>query len=66
MTPSNPDGLAVALLVVEILDRLAIEHHLGGSYASSIYGTPRQTQDVDLVVDLRLGRVQAAGSDLRS
>lgn len=59
VTPSNPDGLAVALLVVEILDRLGIEHHLGGSYASSIHGTPRQTQDVDLVVDLRLDKVQA-------
>jgi hypothetical protein len=31
---------------------LAIRYHVGGSYASSIHGIPRQTQDIDLVVDL--------------
>lgn len=57
----------VALVVIGILDRLGIEHHLGGSYASSIHGTPRQTQDVDLVVDLELeaipGLIDALGRD---
>lgn len=57
MSPTDPDGLKVALFVLEILDRLAVPYHLGGSYASSIHGIPRQTQDVDLVVDLREDRI---------
>jgi D-ribose pyranose/furanose isomerase RbsD len=58
MSPTDPDGLRVALLVLEVLDRLAVPYHLGGSYASSIHGIPRQTQDVDLVVDLHKDRVR--------
>jgi hypothetical protein len=52
VTPADPRGLGLALEVVAILDRLAVAHPLGGSYASSIRGTRRQTQDVDLVVAL--------------
>ncbi len=57
MTPSDPEGLRVAFLVLEVLERLGISYHVGGSYASAIHGIPRQTQDVDLVVDLRQDRV---------
>jgi D-ribose pyranose/furanose isomerase RbsD len=53
MTPRDPEGLRVAFLVLEVLDRLGISYHVGGSYASAIHGIPRQTHDVDLVVDLR-------------
>jgi len=53
MTPADPEALRVALRVVEIFERLGILYHVGGSYASSIHGVPRQTHDVDLVVDLR-------------
>jgi hypothetical protein len=53
--------------VIEILERLGVEYHLGGSYASSIHGVPRQTQDVDLVAKLLPGQiellVEALGSD---
>jgi D-ribose pyranose/furanose isomerase RbsD len=57
MTPTDPEGLRVAFIVLEILDRLGISYHLGGSYASAIHGVPRQTHDVDLVVDLGKDRV---------
>jgi D-ribose pyranose/furanose isomerase RbsD len=57
MTPTDPEGLRVALIVLEVLDRLGIPYHLGGSYASAIHGIPRQTHDVDLVVDLGKDRV---------
>ncbi len=53
MTPTDPEGLRVAFLVLEVLDRLGVPYHIGGSYASAVHGIPRQTQDVDLVVDLR-------------
>lgn len=57
MTPSDPEGLRVAFLVLEALERLGVAYHLGGSYASAIHGIPRQTHDVDLVVDLRMERI---------
>jgi hypothetical protein len=57
MTPADPEALRVAFRVLEILDRLGIQYHLGGSYASAIHGIPRQTHDVDLVVDLSKDRV---------
>jgi D-ribose pyranose/furanose isomerase RbsD len=57
MTPSDPEALRVAFLVLEVLDRLGVSYHIGGSYASAIHGIPRQTHDVDLVVDLRQDRV---------
>ncbi|HSN57297.1 MAG TPA: hypothetical protein VLT32_21695 [Candidatus Sulfomarinibacteraceae bacterium] len=44
--------LAVVLRVVDTLERLSIDYHLGGSFASTIHGIPRQTADVDVVVDL--------------
>jgi hypothetical protein len=52
LTPTHPEGLRVALRVIEIFETIGIEYHLGGSYASSIHGVPRQTQDVDLVAKL--------------
>lgn len=51
--------LAVALRVIETLEDLGIPYHLGGSFASSVHGTPRQTRDVDLAVDLPVSAVPA-------
>lgn len=59
MTPEQPEALRVALEVIGLLERLGVDYHLGGSYASSIHGVPRQTQDVDLVVDLDEASVEA-------
>lgn len=52
MSPELPEALQVALRVIDTLDELGIRYHVGGSYASSIHGIPRQTQDIDLVVEL--------------
>ena len=52
MTPERPESLQVALEVIDLLNRLGIGFHLGGSYASSIHGRPRQTQDIDLVIEV--------------
>ena len=51
--------MAVALRVIETLEDLGIPYHLGGSVASSVHGTPRQTRDIDLAVDLPLSAVPA-------
>lgn len=34
----------------DILDELGIHYHFTGGLAASIYGEPRFTQDVDLVI----------------
>ena len=59
MTPLDPEALRVAELVIEVLQRLGIAYHLGGSYASAVHGVPRQTHDIDLVVDLASGSERA-------
>lgn len=48
--PRVADALAP---VANLLERLGVRYHVGGSVASSSYGAPRATMDVDLVADLR-------------
>ena len=55
MTPNDPEALQVAFQVFDVLDSLARRYHLGGSYASSIHGIPRQTHGIDIVCDLQRG-----------
>lgn len=52
MTPETPDALRILLHVADLLEAAGLEYHVGGSFASSIHGVPRITQDIDLVVDL--------------
>ncbi len=52
MSPEVPEALRVALRVIDALDALNVSYHVGGSYASSIHGVPRLTQDIDLVAAL--------------
>jgi hypothetical protein len=47
------EALTVTLQVIGALDRQGVPYVVGGSIASSIYGKPRATQDVDVVADLR-------------
>jgi len=42
---------------VQTLDALAIPYALVGSWGSGIYGEPRFTRDVDIVLDLQLSKV---------
>jgi hypothetical protein len=65
MIPELPHGLAVALEVIAVLEELDLPYHLGGSYASSIHGIPRQTQDVDLVVEMGEGSAPVLAGKLR-
>jgi len=44
-------------LIVGVLNELKIEHMLVGSHASSFYGEPRSTHDIDLVIDLDPARI---------
>jgi hypothetical protein len=58
------EPILVVARLVRVFDALQIRYVVGGSLASSIYGIPRSTQDVDLVADLRLSDVDAMTSAL--
>jgi hypothetical protein len=45
--------------VITVLDELQVPYMIVGSWASSAYGEPRLTQDIDIVVDLKLERVNS-------
>lgn len=59
------EALAVTLQVIGALERLGVPYVVGGSIASSIYGKPRATQDVDVVADLRDEHIPAFVAALR-
>jgi hypothetical protein len=44
--------------IVEALDRLQIRYYVGGSVASSYYGSWRRTQDVDVILDIRPDQIR--------
>src|SRR5438270_375366 len=52
-----PVAIQVAVKVAQAIEALGVPYMVGGSIASSTYGTPRSTQDVDLVAALRLEHV---------
>lgn len=62
---SLPTDLSLALRpVVNALEGLGIAYGIGGSVASSAYGTPRATMDIDLVADLSREHVDSLISAL--
>lgn len=52
------EPLCVALQMAEIFENLDIPYLVGGSIASSIYGEPRATQDIDMVAELKSHHIQ--------
>jgi len=56
--------IGVLQRVTEVLERLGIDHVVGGSLASSALGIPRSTNDADLVADVRTEHVEALVSAL--
>ena len=47
-----------AQLLFDTLDRLGVNYAIGGSFASSFHGVARATQDIDLIVELPMSRVE--------
>lgn len=45
--------------LADVLGREQVAYMLTGSWASSLYGAPRTTHDIDVIVDLRYEHVQA-------
>ena len=60
MAPEGlPEPLRVALAVAGIFERLGVAYVTAGSFASSVHGEPRSTDDVDVVADLGSGHAVA-------
>jgi hypothetical protein len=55
---NTPEIVQALLPVAEALESLGVVYHLGGSVASSLHGTARPTQDIDLVADLQTAQVR--------
>lgn len=55
--PSEPDAIEVALAVARAIESVGGAYFIGGSVASSLQGEPRATNDIDIVVELPLGRL---------
>jgi len=58
------EPVLVVAKLARVFEGLEIRYVVGGSVASSLYGIPRATQDVDLVADVRLSHVDAITSAL--
>jgi len=60
MTSSEiPSFADFVQIVIEALDAANVDYLIGGAVALSIWGDPRMTRDLDLVVDLPLEAVTA-------
>lgn len=55
----NSENVAVVHEIAAVLDRLGIPYAVGGSWASSLFGKPRLTHDVDMMVEPFLGKETA-------
>ena len=51
-------------LIIDAFDTHGVEHMLAGSFASSLHGLPRTTNDIDLVVKSTVSAMRAACSRL--
>ncbi|MFN2202544.1 MAG: hypothetical protein ACK2UO_15180, partial [Caldilineaceae bacterium] len=56
----------ITLRVVSVLEELAIDYAIGGSLASSLYGSYRATQDSDLVADIQVSDIASLVERLKS
>lgn len=61
-----PNILTAVAPVIEALERAGVAYFIGGSVASSVYGMPRSTMDVDLVADLRSEHVRPLVEQLQA
>ncbi|MBN2029909.1 hypothetical protein JW824_06645 [bacterium] len=45
--------LLVLKRFIKVLDELSISYYIGGSIASSVFGLPRATMDIDIIADVQ-------------
>lgn len=55
---NNREIITVLTKVSQAFEKLNIAYFVGGSIASSLYGVPRSTLDIDIISDMRLFHVR--------
>ncbi len=60
------EALRASLEIIRTLEELDVPYLVAGSLASSLHGTPRSTNDADLVADLRLAHVPLLAAALEA
>ncbi|NLD36004.1 MAG: hypothetical protein GX654_03965 [Desulfatiglans sp.] len=63
MTVAEP--LSITRIIAKVFEDLKIPYFIGGSLASSLYGIPRATQDVDIVADIKKEDVSVLVDNLK-
>ena len=61
---AEPDPIAVALEITQILEALGVRYVIVGSLASMLHGEPRYTRDVDIVAELDEPAAQKLADEL--
>jgi len=61
-----PDPIRVTLLVTREFEHLGIQYLIGGSFASTIYGKVRTTQNADIIASMQLQHVPMFIGELQS
>jgi hypothetical protein len=51
------EAIGIALRVAQAIEATGGAYFVGGSLASSLQGEPRATNDIDIVLDLPIGRI---------
>jgi hypothetical protein len=65
--PTGPeDAILVAMEVAAAIESVGGEYFVGGSVASSLQGEPRATNDIDIIVSIPLGKIDAFAAALGS
>jgi hypothetical protein len=59
MATPGEDAIDIALRVARAVESVGGAYFVGGSLASSLQGEPRATNDVDIVLELPVGRISA-------
>lgn len=59
MSVTADDPIGIALRVAAAIESAGGTYFVGGSVASSLHGDPRSTNDIDVVVSLPLGQIDA-------
>lgn len=64
MEPQTLDNLPILESVLKVFRKLAIPLAVGGSWASTVYGEPRNSQDADITVVPFVGREEDLSREL--
>lgn len=63
---NSADILAAIMPIIEALEQLKVDYHIGGSVSSSVYGIMRATLDADMIVNMRPQHVRSFVNSLKA